>query len=414
MLAKYLSTALFAVCAFGAVLQERKVSFNWGSEKVKGVSLGGWLVAEPFIKPSLFKPYASQGVVDEYTLGKVLGKDKAREVLEPHWKSWITFGDFLKIRAMGFNTVRIPVGFWAFESFGSPYATGSKDYLDAAIDWARATGLKVLLDLHGAPGSQNGYDNSGQRLDNPGWLQGNTVDQTLQVISEIASQYAQPKYQDVIMGIEVLNEPAGYELDLNRIKQFERDALAIYRGVSDTTVVLHDAFQNPSSFNGWLTPQDNNTQNVVLDHHEYQVFENDVVAFSRKEHRNQVCKRNYRWLGSDKWTIVGEWTAAMTDCAYWVNGVGKGARYDGTFPDSKKIGDCAPYNGDISKWDQSLRDDTRRYIETQLDQFELTNGWVFWTLKTESAPEWDLYRLVDAGIFPQPLTSRKFGDGCNS
>ncbi|KAK7520451.1 glycoside hydrolase superfamily [Phyllosticta citriasiana] len=413
MLAQYLSTALFAVSAFGAVLQERKVSFNWGSEDVRGVSLGGWLVAEPFIKPSLFKPYASQGVVDEYTLGKVLGKEKARQVLEPHWKSWITFADFLKIRAMGFNTVRIPVGFWAFESFGSPYAEGSKEYLDAAIDWARATGLKVLLDLHGAPGSQNGYDNSGQRLDNPGWLQGDTVGQTLQVISEIANQYAQPKYQDVIMGIEVLNEPAGYALDLNRIKQFERDALNIYRGVSDTTVVLHDAFQNPSSFNGWLTPWDNNTQNVVLDHHEYQVFENDLVSFSRKEHRNQVCKRNYRWLGSDKWTIVGEWTAAMTDCAYWLNGVSKGARYDGTFPNSKKIGDCSPYD-DISKWDQSLRDDTRRYIETQLDQFELTNGWIFWTLKTESAPEWDLYKLAEAGLFPQPLTQRKFGDGCNT
>ncbi len=31
--------------------------------------------------------------------------------------------------------------------------------------WANEIGLKILLDLHGAPGSQNGFDNSGRRGD---------------------------------------------------------------------------------------------------------------------------------------------------------------------------------------------------------------------------------------------------------
>jgi glucan 1,3-beta-glucosidase len=40
---------------------------------------------------------------------------------------------------------------------------GQAEYLDRAIGWARKYNVKVILDLHGAPGSQNGFDNSGQR-----------------------------------------------------------------------------------------------------------------------------------------------------------------------------------------------------------------------------------------------------------
>ena len=31
------------------------------------------------------------------------------------------------------------------------------------MGWCQELGLKVVLDLHGAPGSQNGFDNSGKR-----------------------------------------------------------------------------------------------------------------------------------------------------------------------------------------------------------------------------------------------------------
>jgi len=34
--------------------------------------------------------------------------------------------------------------------------------------------------------------------------------------------------------------------------------------------------------------------------------------------------------------------------------------------------------------------------------------------KTEASPEWDAFRLIDAGIFPQPLSSRQFGQICNN
>ena len=233
-------------------------------------------------------------------------------MLKPHWDSFVGPGDFAAIAAAGFNLVRVPVGYWAYDTLGSPYAKGAAPYVDAALDWARAAGLKVMIDLHGAPGSQNGYDNSGQRLDAPAWLQGDTVAQTLGVVEEMARRYAGPDLADVVAGIQVLNEPAGYALDLERIRQFHRDGYGRIRSHGETTVVLHDAFQSPASFNGFLTGADRGARNVALDHHEYQVFDDGMLKWSPAEHRQGVCNNKGRWEGADKWTFVGEWSERFT------------------------------------------------------------------------------------------------------
>ncbi|KAJ9668356.1 glucan exo-1,3-beta-glucosidase [Coniosporium apollinis] len=409
-------TLLTSTLVLAAPHSKRKVAFNWGSEKIRGVNIGGWLVLEPWITPSLFQPRAvSDGeIIDEYTLCEKLGPEAALKVLRPHWDSWATWHDFKKIADAGFNMVRIPIGYWAYETFGAPYVQGAAPYMDAAIDWARSLGLMVMIDLHGAPGSQNGYDNSGQRLANPGWQQGDTVAQTLEVIQKIADKYAQPWYQDVVMGIQLLNEPNAWKLNASAIRDFNREGFNNVRKVSDTTVVFHDAFLPPNTYNGFLTPNNDNAHNVAIDHHEYQVFSLEQIAWEPWQHRQHVCNNIYSYWGADKWTFVGEWTAAMTDCAGWLNGHGIGARYDGTYPESTYIGSCATIN-DISTWTQEFKDDTRGYIEAQLDAFSIvTQGYVFWNFKTEQSAEWDLFRLLDAGVFPQPLSDRKFAPVCSN
>ena len=103
----------------------------------------------------------------------------------------------------------------------------------------------------------------------------------------------------------------------------------------------------------------------------------------------------------------------MTDCAPALNGYLVGARYDGTYPSSSFVGSCATIN-DIGTWDDTYRNDVRGYIEAQLEVYEqYTRGWVFWNFKTEASAEWDLFRLLDAGVFPQPLTARKFSQICS-
>jgi glucan 1,3-beta-glucosidase len=57
------------------------------------------------------------------------------------------------------NHVRIPIGYWAYEvGPGEPYIQGQHAYLLKAVSWAAKHNLKVIIDLHGAPGSQNGYE----------------------------------------------------------------------------------------------------------------------------------------------------------------------------------------------------------------------------------------------------------------
>jgi glucan 1,3-beta-glucosidase len=107
----------------------------------------------------------------------------------------------------------------------------------------------------------------------------------------------------------------------------------------------------------------------------------------------------------------------MTDCAPSLNGYNIGARYDGTYSingGSSFVGSCSDKNN-VGNWNQTFKDDMRGYIEAQLSTFEShTQGWVFWNFKTEAAHEWDAFALLDAGIFPQPLTDREFGAICSS
>ena len=154
---------------------------------------------------------------------------------------------------------------------------------------------------------------------------------------------------------------------------------------------------------------------VAVDHHEYQVFTDELVALQPWQHRQLVCNNAPSYAsGADKWVVVGEWTAAETDCAPALNGFGIGARYDGTYPGSSFVGSCDGISN-IATWDDDMKVNVRGYIEAQLATFEShTQGWVFWNFKTEAAHEWDAFVLLDNGIFPQPLTNYEFGAICSS
>ena len=363
-------------------------------------------------------------MVDEWTLCQNV--PNAADILKNHWDSWVSLADFQRIANSGFNTVRIPVGYWAYQKVdGDPYIQGAAGYIDTAIGWARATGLHVWIDLHGAPGSQNGYDNSGHRISQPEWSTDDTIANTLDVLNTISSKYATDDYSDVVAGIELLNEPllSGISGGMNTVEGYYRDGYNMVRTYGDSVgVVLHDGFEDPSSWNGFLTPSDNNSQRVIVDHHYYQVFTDQGNALQPWAHRQGVCNDAYEWAqNQDKWLVCGEWTAAMTDCAPYVNGYGIGSRYDGSYsPGHAVTGSCGPIN-DITQWDQTFKDDMRGYVEAQLEVFDhYTQGYMFWNFKTEpkadgnpTAPEWDLFALIDVGVFPQPLSDRKFSVICS-
>lgn len=185
-------------------------------------------LSEPFIKPSLFDPLDGS-IVDEYTFGQNQDRGAAEATLREHWESWITRDDFFQIAAAGLSEfgsqsgtssvllltdptrpdptrlastdhVRLPIGYWAFTD-AYPYISGQKEYLYRAISWARETGLKVIIDLHGAPGSQNGFDNSGQRGSAQWAYNPAGVQQTKEIVESISREFSDPQYFGVVTAL---------------------------------------------------------------------------------------------------------------------------------------------------------------------------------------------------------------------
>jgi glucan 1,3-beta-glucosidase len=163
----------------------------------------------------------------------------------------------------------VPIGFWAFNATGTPYVSGAATYLERAVGWARRTTppLMVLIDLHGAPGSQNGFDNSGRKGE-VGFLRGGaggpTARAALEAVAAIARRYAGPGYGDVVVGIELVNEPVGWALDHAELRAFFREGYGVVRSFGDAPVVVSDAFMAPASFNGFLTPADDSSRDVAI------------------------------------------------------------------------------------------------------------------------------------------------------
>lgn len=395
--------------------------FPYGSEPVRGVNLGGWLVLEPWITPSLFDNTGNPAIVDEWTFGQYQDPTVARAALTNHWNTWITENDFQMIAAAGLNHVRIPIGYWAYAvGPGEPYIQGQRNYLGKAIGWAKKYGIKVIIDLHGAPGSQNGFDNSGHKVSFPQWQSNQTnIDRTNAVIRTIAYQFQHNS--QVVSGIAPLNEPAGFygQQMLDVTRQYWYDSYGNIRyptgQQSNTLVVLHDAFQ-PLTFWNNIMPQQQ-YDGVAMDTHIYQMFTDDTVSLDNAGHIRSACS-NAGSLSSfnhnQLWTIVGEWTPAMTDCAKYLNGRGVGARYDGSIRQGAPVyGSCNGMTGSGASFSQDYRNFLRMSWEAQVSTYEQASGWIQWTWKAEQADEWTYSAGLQYGWIPQNPTDRQYPNICN-
>lgn len=396
------------------------------NEPIRGVNIGGWLVLEPYITPSLFEvfrtnQYNDNGIpADEYHYCEYLGYEVAQNRLTNHWDTFYQEQDFANIASQGFNLVRIPIGYWAFKTLDNdPYITGQQEaYLDKAIQWAANHGLKVWVDLHGAAGSQNGFDNSGLR-DTVTFLDDDNLAVTTSVLNYLLEKYSKQEYLETVIGIELINEPLGPVLDMDKLKN--NYVLPAYEYIrnnlqSDQIIIVHDAFQPYNYWDDVLSP-DSGAWGVVIDHHHYQVFSPGELSRQFNDKINVACEWGTGLASESHWTVAGEFSAALTDCSKWLNGVGIGARYDGSFVKDDQtsywIGTCEG-NEDINAWSEERKANTRKYVEAQLDAFEMRGGWIIWCYKTETSIEWDVSRLIYNGLFPQPLNARQYPGQCSS
>jgi glucan 1,3-beta-glucosidase len=125
----------------------------------------------------------------------------------------------------------------------SPYIAGAWPYFVQALDWAKSYSLNVIVDIHGAPGSQNGYDNSGQRTSPPMWASSQSyVQKTVDCIT-----FLMKNVRNKIDILEVMNEPAGFLGDdfTNTLRQYYIDSYNAIRATAGniTGVMFSDGFR---------------------------------------------------------------------------------------------------------------------------------------------------------------------------
>ncbi|RPD66329.1 glycoside hydrolase [Lentinus tigrinus ALCF2SS1-7] len=396
-------------------------TFKFGEDNIRGVNVGGWLVTEPFIVPSLYEKYVntSTPAFDEWDLTTNMAADGSLSDLENHYKTFITEKDFADIAAAGLNFVRIPIPYWAIEvREKEPFLPKTSwTYFLKAVQWARKYGLRINLDLHSLPGSQNGWNHSG-RLGQINVLYGPmgvpNAQRSLDYIRIIAEFISQPEYSDVVVMFGITNEPFGPTIGKDVIKQYYVKAYQTVREASGTGegqgpwMVMHDAFLGLTEWKSFLP----NGDRVQLDIHQYLCFDGQSADdYSVRVAAGQPCTA---WATGQNdsmtnfgMTHVGEFSMAINDCGLWVNGVNLGARFDGSFTASHfdKTGDCSTYT-DYTTYDDAWKASMQQFA---LQSMSALQNWFFWTWKIGNStvsgrvesPAWSYQLGLQEGWMPK-------------
>ncbi|KAF8654373.1 hypothetical protein HU200_061553 [Digitaria exilis] len=207
----------------------------------------------------------------DYQLANGYGPEQAKTVLTEHRKNFVSGRDFYFISQKGINAVRIPVGWWiAYDpNPPAPFIGGSLNALDRAFYWAQIYGLKCIIDLHAAPGSQNGMEHSASRDGSIDWPLEANIQKTLDVINFLAQRYAD---NPSLLGIELLNEPSAAAVPLDTLVSYYKIGYQIVRSYSDTTYVIFcqrignaDPMELYQAYLG--------ATNTVVDLHYYNLFD---------------------------------------------------------------------------------------------------------------------------------------------
>lgn len=368
--------------------------------KIHGTNLGNWLVLEKWMKPDLFEKY---GVEDETWLARKLPAEEFAALLKEHRDTYVIEADFRFIAESGLNTVRLPVTYGVFGD--RPPLVGAIEYVDKAMDWAEKYGLKVLIDLHTVPHSQNGYDNGGITGVCKWRKYPDEVEFALTVLERLAQRYGQ---REGLYGIEVLNEPiswivyitapstgkaadkeeakgSGY-VPLPFLRDFYTKAYQRLRKYlpEEKTIVFHDGFRC-TAWNKFF--REAHFKNVALDTHIYIFAMENFVPIAKpwvyKIYLN-ACMAQVRKAQKDIPVIVGEWCI----CNKYAN---------------KMEQSVMTQQERAEKQQQKYRE----IAALELNAWQETAGWFYWNyqlLRDRTTPtdeswkeSWDFCRCVKNG-----------------
>ncbi|MCD7821503.1 MAG: cellulase family glycosylhydrolase [Clostridiales bacterium] len=385
---------------------------------VKGVNLGNWLVLEKWMSPALFDGTTAE---DEYHLPRQLSPEVYEARMKIHRSEYITERDFATIKRIGLNTVRIPIPYFIFGD--RPPFIGCIEELDKAFSWAEKYDLQILIDLHTAPLSQNGFDNGGI-CGVCKWSQTpEEVEFVLDLLEKLAKRYGQRKG---LFGITPINEPVTEEMwvtmdvpgryppvdkemaagsapnTMEFLRQFYSDAYDRIRPnvAPDKYVVFHDAFQL-HAWKDFLTQP--KFDHVMLDTHQYLMMAEALGCEQNPESYLKYIQEHY----AAEIAKVQEYVPVV--CGEWCLFNSYAVGFD------TKGGQSVLNGMDFSSNTDSMPAEVKRALyqqlgEAQLDAWKNGSGYFYWSYKllldTVNEPNWigwdcwDLGKSVDQGWFP--------------
>ena len=331
---------------------------NKDQEFIKGVNLGGWLVIEKWMTPELFSGTLA---VDEYGLSKNITKEQ----INKHRKNFIRAEDFKWIAKQGFTHIRLPIGYWIFGE-EEPYNGGDK-FVNFALTEAHKNGLKVLLDLHSHPESQNGKMHSGKEGAINWHTDSKNIEKSLAWLTSVCREYGK---HPALYGIELINEPHE-SISIDILIDYYRKGLAIVREQCATGVatVVSDSFR-PRKMVRALRRQ--NLQGIVIDMHFYQTHSllDKLLGFSRNLRKVRKWGREIKHVQKYFPVIVGEWSGGL--------GINK---------------------KELSR--STKAEITQAYINSQLKEYQICNGWFYWSYKVitrEQINPWSARQMIEKKI----------------
>ncbi|KAF7551354.1 hypothetical protein G7Z17_g5040 [Cylindrodendrum hubeiense] len=366
-----------------ALQNEQPLTERWLSsvEKMRGVNLGSQFIVERWMAEDSWEDMGCSSYNDEWACVEGIGQTAADKAFKKHWASWTTESDIKQIVSLGLNTVRIPVGFWIREDLvydDEYYPRGGLTYLDRIVGWCKQHGLYVIMDLHGAPGSQSPYEQFTGHSVNPGFYTAANYERAYKFLEWMTKRiHTHDNYTSVGM-LQVLNEPvhvaAWKEEAADMIKTFYPAAYERIQDMENDLEIadadrLHIQFMGTSWGSGNPRTYLPSLNNTFFDAHRYLSFDKRITM-SKAGYIKTACADD---MGRN--VVVGEWSLSVNS--------------------TLKNTDEFKIEGQKT-WYTS-------YWAAQAQSFERSNGWIFWSWKCDGRDDWRwCYKsAVAAGVIPK-------------
>lgn len=268
-------------------------------------------------------------------------------LMKIYWESFFSEEDFRIIKEdLKMNVIRLP--FYYLNILNEDLTLKDEEQAFAYLDWfiqqAAKQGLYVVLDLHGAPGSQNGFEHSGAKeREAKFWTSEKNIKATIALWQYVSKHYTEtkPGLGKWIATYDILNEPTD-EYNTKTTEECWKVFDQIYdaiRANGDQHVVTmegcwgFEALPDPALYdwenvqyeyhwyNWWsdILPYDllyayYDMNNIGRDYN-VPVYIGEFTCFEDKEAWADTLKlfdqRNYSWtIWNYKTTVTGWWTSS--------------------------------------------------------------------------------------------------------